>query len=148
MRFWLTVAIILIFDQVSKYLIITNMSLGQSIPVISGIINFTYIHNPGAAFGMLAGKSWVFYISAIIVISALTFYYLKYSTPFYAVIAMGLIVGGSIGNFIDRIRFDSVVDFIDLGWWPIFNIADIAIVVGGIVLIIYLFVERSEEEWN
>lgn len=146
MKFWLTSLGVLLLDQFSKYWIMTNFSLGESRVLINHILNLTYVNNPGAAFGILAGKSWFFLICAALVVIIFSLYNHRFSPPGLVQFIMGLMVGGALGNFIDRWRFNAVVDFLDLGWWPVFNFADTAIVCGGLLLMLYLlFNNRSEE---
>lgn len=139
-RFWLTIMGVLAVDQFSKYLVMDRLMLGESRPLIEQVFYLTYVHNPGAAFGILAGKAWFFLMCAALVIIVMTVYNAYYHPPGVAQLAMGLIVGGAIGNFIDRIRFNAVIDFFDLYWWPVFNVADMAIVSGGILLVFYLII--------
>lgn len=146
MIFWISALAVLVMDQVSKYWIMTSMVLGASRPFIDNIMNLTYVHNPGAAFSILAGQSWISLISAALVVGAIIFYNHRYHPPKYMQFCLGIIAGGATGNFIDRCLYNSVRDFFDLGWFPVFNVADIGIVCGGILLVIYfLFLDRSEE---
>lgn len=132
-----------ILDQYSKFLIMANMSRGQSIPVIENIFHITYIHNPGAAFGLLANKTSFFVaVSLLVVAGAVIFYWKTRPMGKTMSLALGLVVGGSLGNLADRIRFGEVVDFFDFRVWPVFNVADSAIVVGAGLLVILLW--RSE----
>ena len=148
MRFWFTMITVIIIDQISKWLVVNNMVLGESRPFIKGIMNLTYVQNQGAAFGLFDGSTWLFIISAVVVVAAVIYYNLKHPLPFNMQIILGLITGGACGNFIDRFLYQYVVDFFDLGWWPVFNIADMAIVIGGILLIIYTFKYEVKEETN
>ncbi|MGI5920239.1 MAG: signal peptidase II [Syntrophomonadaceae bacterium] len=146
MKFWISVALILVADQLSKLWVMNSLAMGESRPLIDNVLFLTYVHNPGAAFGMMAGRSWLFLLCALIVIVLMVFYNIRYYPSGAAQFSMGLIVGGALGNFIDRLWFGAVRDFFDLGWWPVFNIADIGIVCGGILLMGYIiFKERFEE---
>ena len=146
MRFWLTSIGVLLLDQFSKYWVMTHFLPGESRVLIDHILNLTYVNNPGAAFGILAGKSWFFLICAALVVIIFSLYNHRYSPPALVQFFMGLMVGGAIGNFIDRWRFNAVVDFLDLGWWPVFNFADTAIVCGGLLLMLYLLFKGGNEE--
>ncbi len=148
MRFWFTMITVIIIDQISKWLVVSNMDLGQSRTFIKGIMNLTYVQNQGAAFGLFDGNTWLFLVSAVVVVAVITYYNYKHPLPFNLQIILGLVTGGACGNFIDRILYQYVVDFFDLGWWPVFNVADIAIVCGGILLIIYTFKYGEKEETN
>lgn len=145
--FFLTffVIFIIIADQFIKYLIVNNMFLGQSIPLITDILHLTYILNPGAAFGILENQRLFFIFIAIILIFAIVYFRTKIlhlSKLFQLGIAM--LFSGAIGNMIDRIFIGKVVDYIDFRVWPIFNLADIAIVCGCIIVIYeLLFMEQK-----
>lgn len=146
MRFWLTLIAVLVLDQISKWWVVSNLLLGESRIIIDGVLFFTYVQNSGAAFGIMQGQSWFFLISGILVIIAMIIYYLKYPVERFGSLSMALIVGGAIGNLIDRWRYGFVVDFFDLRWWPVFNIADIGIVCGSIFLVIYLFLKEEGKD--
>jgi len=130
----------ILIDQASKSIIMKAMYLGQSVPVIDGIFHLTYIHNPGAAFSLLAGKTNIFIAVSIIVVAAIIIYQIRRGEKNGLItICLGLIAGGAAGNLVDRIRLGAVVDFIDLRVWPVFNLADSAIVVGSILLVVMLW---------
>lgn len=133
----------LLTDQASKALVMKNMFLGQSVPVIDSILHLTYIHNPGAAFSLLAGRTPVFVVISLIVVAAIIIYQIRGGVKKGLIpISLGLIAGGAAGNLLDRIRLGEVVDFIDFRIWPVFNLADSAIVAGAILLSVVLW--RSE----
>ncbi|BCV20912.1 signal peptidase II [Moorella sp. Hama-1] len=146
MPFLLLVALVLAVDQVSKYLIRTNFQPNESLPVIGSIFHLTYVHNPGAAFGLLAHKTQVFIgvtvLVAIIILAA--YRYLPPGRPLLR-LALALMLGGALGNLLDRLRFGYVVDFLDLRIWPVFNLADMAIVAGVIILCWQLLVPAGEQ---
>ena len=142
-------------DQISKALIIENLPLYHSFPVIPGIFNLTHILNPGGAFGFMAGTSAVARTIVFLFISSmavgLIFYFYYKTPPVYKLLSTGfaLIFGGAIGNLIDRIRFGTVVDFLDFHigkhHWPAFNIADSAITVGIFIFIYHLLFKKMPE---
>jgi signal peptidase II len=138
LRFWATIVIVLILDQLSKLWLSAHVALGQSIHIIRGVLDLTYVRNKGAAFGILQGQAWFFLIMATAIITVLVYYNLKYSPLPWLQCATGLIVGGSIGNMIDRLYYGGVRDFFSMGWWPVFNVADMAIVTGGIMLALFI----------
>lgn len=146
MRFWLTILMILVADQLSKFWIGKEMELYQSIPVIDGVFSLTYILNKGAAFGILQGKSTLFLIIAAFIIMVLIYINFQYDLPRWVQYSMGMIVGGTLGNVIDRWFIGAVRDFFSVGWWPVFNIADIAIVIGGTLLVLYIFFNDLGQE--
>ena len=139
MLLWLILVLILVLDQATKYLASINLLEGETIPVINGIFHITLVHNRGAAFGLFQAHSGVFVALSIIVASLIL--YLNYrwvNKGALVTCVLALIVGGAIGNLIDRLRFGYVVDFLDFRIWPVFNVADSAISIGTIVLIIYI----------
>jgi len=133
---WITLAVVVVLDRLSKILVQSNMSLGESIPVIPHFFHLTYILNSGAAFGMLSGKRWFFIISSILVLGVII--YIQRELPSKNRLmrfCMGLIGGGALGNLLDRLFVGKVIDFLDFKVWSyIFNIADAALVVGAILL--------------
>ncbi len=129
-------ALVCLLDQVSKFYSEKFIDLGKSVPLIKDTIHLTLVHNTGAAFGIFKGHPHMF--SAVAVLSAvLIVYFFTKKNQIFLVeekTALALILGGAIGNLIDRIRLGYVVDFIDLRVWPVFNIADSFITIGAVVL--------------
>lgn len=144
MRFWLTTITVLLLDRASKLWIMSHMNPGSSWDLINGILSITYIFNPGAAFGIMQGKAGLFVVAAAVVITFALYFMYKYNPALRIQYALALIVGGALGNVIDRIFYNAVVDFISVGWFPIFNVADIAIVCGGALLLIYILLNGDE----
>lgn len=130
-NFWATALIILVLDRISKLLVLKYLPLNSSIDF--GIISITHVLNTGTAFGVLKSASWFFIVFAAAVSAFLIVRYQKFPSPMHWM--LGLILGGAVGNLIDRILYGAVVDFIDLGWWPVFNIADSAIVIAIVCLL-------------
>ena len=149
---WLIIIIVLTIvtlDQVSKYAIRINLELHESVTILVERLNLIYIENTGAAFGFLSNVSFPFkttilVFAAIIALLYIAFYMVTLpSSQWLARTGLSCILGGAMGNLIDRVRTGAVVDFIDLYWrewhfWA-FNVADTAITVGVIVMIIDLF---------
>ncbi|MBI4650493.1 signal peptidase II [Candidatus Desantisbacteria bacterium] len=135
----LIAGIIVLIDQITKYYIKNNMFSGESIPIIPGIFHITYIQNSGGAFGMFQDKTAFFIIVSITAIILLIFFYFLGSNNLLVRTALAIILGGAIGNLIDRIMYQKVVDFFDLRIWPIFNVADIAICIGMGLLLLDMF---------
>ena len=125
-------------DQLSKYLIRANMEMGQSIPR-EGPVGLHYTTNTGGAFGLFANQTFLLTMAAVIGIAVLVLY-LRYLPPRSTLlkVGLGLDLGGAIGNLIDRLRLGAVTDFINIGAWPVFNLADSAIVVGTFLIAFYL----------
>ena len=131
MYFLLVALFVIIFDQLTKYYVVSNFYLGESVPVIENIFHWTYILNPGAAFGMFEGSRWFFVVIAIGVLVGI--WYMKDEINeggWMMQYGAALFGGGAIGNLIDRARSGLVIDFFDFRIWPVFNVADIAICVG------------------
>lgn len=146
MRFWATIAAIIMLDQFSKIRLMELLNPGDSIPLIHNILNLTFVLNRGAAFGVLQGKSWLFLAMAVLIVAIMIYVHLVYAMPSWVQYAMGFIVGGTIGNLIDRWSFGAVRDFFSIGWFPVFNVADMAIVTGGSLLILYLFANEPDRK--
>ena len=146
LRLFLITSITILLDQVTKYLVMKKMVLGQSIPILDGFFNLTYVMNPGAAFGILASASENFRVpfflgvSCLAIVAVLVFYFKGARDNLILQIGLSLVLGGAIGNLIDRVRFHEVVDFIEVYYkrfhWPAFNIADSAISIGVCFLIL------------
>ena len=149
--FFLTALLVAVADQLSKMWIRSNLVVGQSLPE-TGFFRLTHIQNTGAAFGLFQGQSFALTIVALVGIIVLLVYALLIYRRFPILdnllgkSALGLILGGTVGNLIDRLHLGYVTDFIDIGIWPAFNIADSAIVVGVIILAYSLrFLARAEK---
>ncbi len=128
--------IVLVADQLSKFFIHRSLYFGQSIPIVKNIFHFSLVHNSGIAFGLFKNQTIFFIILSIIVIiyilSDSIFHLKQYTLKKH--IALGLILGGALGNLLDRIRLGCVVDFLDFRVWPVFNIADSSITIGMVLL--------------
>jgi signal peptidase II len=143
-------------DQISKVQIMQTMRLHESIPVVSEFFSLTYIRNPGAAFGLLASSGQTFRLvffglTSVFALGLLgmIFYRLR-QDDWVGQLSIAGILGGAIGNLLDRVRFGEVIDFLDFyvnGYhWPAFNVADAAISVGVFFLILHFALEKKEEE--
>lgn len=150
--YYLIAAIIIAIDQVTKWYIVKNLELGENITIIENFLYITSHRNKGAAWGILQGQMWFFYIVTAVVIVGMIYYIQKYTKENKVMgVALGLMLGGAIGNFIDRIFLKEVVDFINTYIFsydfPIFNVADSALCVGVILLFIHmLFFEGKQEK--
>ena len=136
-------AIVIAADQISKALVVANLSLYEEwapIPALRSFFTITYVQNTGAAFGILPDGGAFFVIVALIVIGIILYFYrqLPDSLPLIRV-ALGLQLGGALGNLLDRVRLGYVVDFFDFKFWPVFNIADSCVVVGAIALVLLMW---------
>lgn len=137
---------VLLTDQVSKWLVVTRMNLFESFPVIDHFFYITSHRNRGAAFGIMQNQQWLFVLmSALVMVGIVVFLYKSRHTKsfsyYFITTCLACILGGAMGNLLDRIRMESVVDFLDFRFgtyaYPIFNVADSAVVVGALMLAIY-----------
>ncbi len=136
----------LVADQLSKAIVLLNMYPGQSIPE-SGFFRITYVTNSGSAFGLFPNQTLFLIIASFVGIGILLVFYRihRVSSPILR-ISLGLQLGGAIGNLMDRLRLGHVVDFIDVGAWPVFNLADSSIVVGLVGLLFTMLTVKSPPE--
>ena len=138
-------------DQLTKYLVVSNMALHESIDIIPGVFRFTYIQNDGAAFGSLDNARWVFMIlSTVAIIGILVYMFWKKPQDKLILSALILIVSGGIGNMIDRIALGYVIDFIDFCafpkvWMWVFNVADSFVCIGAGLLILWLVLDMIRD---
>ena len=137
------IALVLVLDQLTKWLVRTHFRLGESYDVIDGIFSITYIENQGAAFGLGEGNAFVFILVAVLVSVIMIYYYKKQEKNFWLSLGVSLILSGAWGNLIDRVMKSSVTDMFNFHIWPVFNIADIAVCLGCLFLIIYVFKEPN-----
>lgn len=139
--YFIIIALVVLFDQLTKYLVQSNMDLNSTIPLIDGIFHITYIQNYGAAFSILQNKTVFLIIMQLIVIAVILVYLVKKqkNEHWCLLLSVSLIAAGGMGNLIDRAMNGYVVDFFDFRIWPIFNVADIAVCVGCGLLVLYMF---------
>lgn len=146
-------ALVVAADQITKAICIANLQLHQRLPVIDGILDLTYVRNRGMAFGLFGGieASWLRWALIGVALGAVAIiwsYARQERSDLKVSIAFGAILGGALGNLVDRVRIGYVVDFVLAHWgpheWPAFNVADSAITIGGIVLFLTLARETSE----
>ena len=135
-----TALIIILIDQITKFLIRINFQLNETFPIIKNIFHLTYIHNFGAGFGILQQQKWILIFISLIVIGVIFYYFGRIKDKEILLqVLVGFVLGGTIGNLIDRLIYGFVIDFIDIRIWPIFNVADSFVTIGVIGLIIYLW---------
>ncbi|MEI8215693.1 MAG: signal peptidase II [Eubacteriales bacterium] len=133
---------ILALDQIVKYIVSTHIGLNESIPIFGNFFQLTHIHNNGAAFSILQDMQ-IFLIAttAILCVVLCAFLILKRKVTQWPIMSgISLIIGGGLGNLIDRIRFGYVVDYLHFGMFPIFNVADMSVVGGSLLLLIYIMI--------
>jgi len=132
----IVVSLVLIFDQITKQLIVTKLNEFESIELIPNIFYFTYIQNTGIAFGLFKGSSWPLLIVILLGVGVL--FYLAYKIrrePLLFQLGISFVLGGALGNLVDRFYRGAVVDFLDFKIWPVFNIADSFITIGVTILV-------------
>lgn len=133
--FFPIITAVLLIDQGSKAAVQMLMYLGESIPVLPPVFYLTYIMNPGAAFGILPNQKVLFITTGILLITGVLVGYRKLPPEKKLLrFSLGLVLGGALGNLLDRLRFGRVVDFLDFRVWPVFNLADTAIFIGVCLL--------------
>ena len=130
---------IVIVDRVTKLFFSELLAYGESLPIIRNVLHMTRVHNTGIAFGFFKDQGIVFIVIPIIAIFLLAFnlYYYRQNNEALSrvyIVAFSMILGGAVGNLIDRIVYGHVIDFIDFRVWPVFNIADSAITIGAIMI--------------
>ncbi|MBI4150716.1 signal peptidase II [Candidatus Woesearchaeota archaeon] len=133
--FWLIAVAILALDQVTKFLVLRSFSVGENVSFLP-FLSFTYVRNTGAGFGILQNNNGLFIVIALIAVGVI-FYYLKTVLKEHKMtVCVALILGGAVGNLLDRVLHGFVIDFVDFHFWPAFNVADSALVIGvlGIIL--------------
>lgn len=144
--------LVVVLDQITKIVILKTMLLNDSIPVLPGFFSLTHIHNPGGAFGFLAGQSpdirrMVFLFVSFVAL-CLLFYLYSVTPRSNSLLATGfaMIIGGAAGNLFDRVRFGKVVDFLDFYvgnlHWPAFNVADSAISIGMGIFVFHILFKK------
>lgn len=139
----LVIALVLTADQVSKHLVRTMMVLGESIPP-EGVARITYIINTGSAFGLFPNQTLFLTIAALAGVALMLFFYRTGAVPGgLARLSLALMLGGAIGNLVDRVRVGYVVDFVALGFWPVFNVADSSMVMGITLLVAMVLLVRE-----
>jgi signal peptidase II len=146
--------VLVIADQVTKAVVHRAMTLHESIPVIPSV-SLTYTRNPGAAFSLLADtnptfRGWFFLVVSVVALTLITVFLRRVERgDWWTLIGLSLILGGAVGNLIDRIRHGEVIDFIDLYLgryhWPVFNLADSGITIGMVMLLGHALLQRRPE---
>jgi signal peptidase II len=140
--FAIATLLILLLDQTTKHLIRTHMQLNEIIPILGNFITLTHTNNTGASFSILTNYSFLLGVIATFTIIAIILFYRK--IPGNYRFAFAFILAGTAGNLIDRIRFGAVTDFVNISIWPIFNVADLAITIAAIMLIITVWREEKK----
>ena len=143
---WLLAVVVLLLDQSTKSLIVAWLDWGESWPA-EGFLRITHARNTGTAFSLFQGHSNILSFVAIFAVAVLLWVYATTGArSFILRVALGLQLGGALGNLLDRLQQGYVTDFLDVGPWPIFNVADSAISVGMVLMVWYFFSARDDKE--
>ena len=154
MLIWLAVIVITVFlDQLTKYLTVLHLKPIDTLPIIEDVFHLTYVENTGAAFGMMKDARWVFMVTSTLAIIGILGYMVwrtyikKEKLPWMEALSLSLIVGGGIGNMIDRTMLGYVVDMIDCRFinFAVFNVADSFVCIGAGLMILYLIILTVKE---
>jgi len=146
-----TAAVVLALDKLTKHLVVSNLAGRPPVDLVGDVVQLRYTTNSGGAFSLLTGAPLFFGIMAMVIIGGIV-YASRRAQPLSMLVILGLILGGALGNLTDRLlRGDAllrgeVVDFIKVGIWPVFNLADSCVVVGGILLALFLGKAERESE--
>ncbi|MFC1723595.1 signal peptidase II [Nanoarchaeota archaeon] len=141
----ITIAIVAV-DRITKFYIEELLYISESIPVIPNIFSITRINNTGAAFGLMKGYNILFFIAALAVFVLFIMYYKEIVKDNYLMITASFILSGTIGNTLDRLYFGYVVDYLNLSFWPTFNLSDVFLTIGTIMLIWYMWGLKQPEK--
>jgi signal peptidase II len=142
----ITAALTLAADQATKAAVRAYLSPARSIPLLPGIFELSYVRNTGAAFGVMQGQRVLFVITTLAVLGGIAFVWFYYRPRGPLVVAaLGLVCGGALGNLTDRVTTGRVTDFLYVHFWPVFNLADSAVVVGVCILVVWLLFYHDED---
>ena len=144
---------VLILDWGTKRLVQIHITLAtENITIIPGFFNLRHDRNSGAAFGVLAGHRFLLILITVAALIFIFAYYFQFRESRWMQVSLGFLLGGAVGNFIDRIFLGEVIDFLQFGivsqglFWPTFNVADISVCIGAGMLIVYLFQHRNQHQ--
>jgi signal peptidase II len=150
-RLALLFSIVLLVDQITKYIAVSTLQVGVPVPVVGDLVRWTLTYNPGGAFGVKLGGSTYYLITSFIIFFVLIYYVWRHRLINHIAVPLSIVAGGAAGNIIDRLRYGEVIDYIDCDFfnihvgsynmdrWPIFNVADMAVSTGIVITIILIF---------
>jgi signal peptidase II len=133
---------VFVLDRVTKTLVVASVPYGTEVPLVDHVVAIANVHNSGAAFGVLPAGATIFLIASIVVAIGLVIYVVRSPGNAWTDSVLGLIMGGTLGNGYDRIVHGTVTDFINFHFWPVFNVADSAISIGVLALVVGYVVRR------
>ncbi|MHB8155677.1 MAG: signal peptidase II [Candidatus Omnitrophota bacterium] len=131
---FIIVTSVILLDQITKFLALKFLQLNTPVPLIKNFLNLTLVHNRGAAFGLFQNQLFLFVLVSFFAIGLILYNLKNHTNSIILKLSLSLILGGCVGNLIDRLRFGFVVDFLDLRVWPVFNIADSVITIAALFL--------------
>jgi len=141
----LTAVAVIVLDQFTKALARDSISAGNTSDLLGGFIKIVDVRNSGVAFGQLSGGGIIVGVVVVLALAALLWYFLTHLATPLIWLATGLVIGGAIGNIVDRVRAGAVTDFIKLPHWPAFNFADAAITIGVVALVVLVEVDTRRK---
>ncbi|MGX7394580.1 signal peptidase II [Carnobacterium mobile] len=147
--YYIFAAVIIGIDQWTKYLTVTHIPLHDVVEVVPGVLSWMYLQNSGAAWSILEGQMWFFYLITLVVVGVIIYYLQKYGKNSRLLsIALAFILAGAVGNFIDRLRIEYVVDMIRLEFidFPIFNVADMSLFIGVALMLLYVVLDETDKK--
>jgi signal peptidase II len=126
---------VFVLDRITKSMVAAQVPYGTEVPVVGHLIGITNMHNSGAAFGVAPAGAGFFLVAAVVIAVGLVVYVARTPGELWTDAALGLIMGGTLGNGYDRVMFGTVTDFINVHFWPVFNVADSAVSIGVVALV-------------
>lgn len=135
---------VIIVDRIVKFYVTENLRLGESIPVIGNAFMITRSENLGGGFGVMQGQNWLFIGAAALVLALMIYFYNTIIYDRLLVFASAFVLGGTVGNMMDRLFFGRVIDYVNFSFWPTFNISDASLTIGIALFIIYLYRWQSK----
>ena len=129
-------ACVFALDRLTKSLVSANVPFGTEVPVIDHVVGITNVHNSGAAFGLAPAAAAIFLAASVVVSVGIVVYVVRHPSDLRADAILGLILGGTVGNGFDRLVYGTVTDFVNVHFWPVFNVADSAISLGVVALLV------------
>lgn len=147
-----TAAIVFVADQTTKALVVTGIALNERVRIVGDLVQLWHVRNSGAAFSLFQGGTLLFLVVTVLAIGMIVYFHRTFrGRNLWLQVLLGVILGGTAGNLVDRVRFGYVTDFVSVGFgevrWPTFNVADSSIVVGIGLLVLYLFLtDRRRQE--
>jgi signal peptidase II len=135
-----------VLDRITKNLVVAQVPYGTEVSVVGHLVGITNVHNSGAAFGVAPAFAGVFLVAAVVVAIGLVVYVARNPSDLWTDAALGLVLGGTLGNGYDRVMFGTVTDFVNVHFWPVFNVADSAVSIGVLALVAGYLLRRNPHE--